>query len=173
MGSADPSNTTSPIGSISISPSTLEISGHNPERQDFIIGPNAAPSFAGYFVARFDQSFAAWGTATNGTLHPGERSRNDTILSGYVSFGNETEVVNVRVGTSFISVDQARKNLESEVPDGQVLEQTAYATRSAWKEKLEMVQLEGTSEANKTTFYTGFYHTLQVTLVGKFWPHTI
>lgn len=70
----------------------------------------------------------------------------------------------MRVGTSFISVEQARRNLEKEIPDGQVLEQTAYATRSAWKEKLEMIQLEGASEANMTTFYTGFYHTLQVRL---------
>lgn len=125
MGSADPTNTSSPIGSISISPSTLEISGRNPERQDFIIGPNPAPSFAGYFVARFDQPFVGWGTATNNTLHADELTRDDSILSGYVSFANGTREVNVRVGTSFISVDQARKNLENEVPDGQVLEQTA------------------------------------------------
>lgn len=141
---------------------TGEVFGRNPERQDHIIGPNTATSFAGYFVARFDQPFSAWGTATNATLHADETFRNDTLLSGYVIFSNETRVVNVRVGVSFISIEQARANLDAEIPDGMELEHTAYQTRKAWADKLDLIQLEGASEANMTTFYTGFYHTLQV-----------
>lgn len=163
MGSDDPSNTTLPSGSISISPSTLEITGHNPERQDFIIGPNAAPSFAGHFVARFDTPFASWGTAQNTTLHEGELARNGTLLSSFVRFPEGTTVVNVRVGVSFISVEQARRNLENEVPDGQELEVTAFRTRTAWKEKLELLHIggEGLTKENITTMYTAMFHTLQ------------
>lgn len=162
LGSADPTNTSSPIGSISISPLTGEVSGRNPERQDHIIGPNPATSFAGYFVARFDQPFLAWGTATNATLHANEVSRNDSLLSGYVVFTNETSVINVRVGVSFISVEQARENLDREIPDGLELEHTGYQTRKAWAEKLDSIQLQGATEENKTTFFTAFYHALQV-----------
>lgn len=162
MGSADPSNVTFPLGSIAISPSANEISGHNPERQDFIIGPSPAPSFAGYFVARFDPPFTSWGTVSNTTIYPNQDAGAGALLSGYVQFSNDTRVVNVRVGVSFISVDQARRNLDREIPDGRALEETAYETRKAWKDKLEMIELEGASEANKTTFYTAFYHALQV-----------
>ena len=162
LGSADPSNITSPIGSITISPSAREISGRNPERQDHIIGPNAAPSFAGYFVARFDTDFISWGTANSGIIHADEHVRNDTSLSGYAIFPLQTKVVNVRIGVSFISVDQARINLDTEIPDGVSLETTAYNTRKAWAEKLDRIQLQGATEENKTTFYTAFYHTLQV-----------
>ena len=165
MGSDDPYNVTYPIGTITISPSVNEISGRNPERQDFIIGPNAAPSFAGYFVARFDQPIENWGTATGAETHPGENEREGKVLSGYVQFKNGTSVVNVRIGTSFISVDQARKNLDTEIPDGQALEETAYQTRMQWKDKLEMINIEGATESNKTTFYTAFFHTLQVLIV--------
>lgn len=163
MGSDNTSNVTFPSGSIFIDPSSQSISGHNPERQDFIIGPNTAPSFAGYFYARFSQPFSFWGTASNVTLHPNQTSHSaDPILSGFVQFANGTQEVEIRVGVSFISVEQAQKNLENEAPDGVRLEDTAYKTRSAWKEKLEMIELEGATEANKTTFYTAFYHSLQV-----------
>lgn len=168
MGSDDTSNVTYPSGSISIDPSSQSISGRNPERQDFIIGPSVAPSFAGYFYARFSQPFAAWGTATNITLYPNRTTHSvDPILSGYVLFANGTQEVEIRVGVSFISVEQAQKNLENEAPDGVRLEDTAYQTRTAWKEKLEMIELEGATEANKTTFYTAFYHTLQVCLSSQ------
>ena len=166
MGSADPSNVTYPLGSVNIDPVSQTISGHNPERQDFIIGPNAAPSFAGYFYAKFSQPFTSSGTITNTTLHPNETNRaEEPILMGYAQFANGTKEVEVRVGVSFISVEQAKKNLENEIPDGTLLEQTAFNTRSAWKEKLEMIELEGATDANKTTFYTAFYHTLQVCLI--------
>ncbi|TDL14546.1 glycoside hydrolase family 92 protein [Rickenella mellea] len=161
LGSVPITNTTSPVGSVGISPLTNEIFGRNPERQDYIIGPNAAPSFAGYFVARFDRPFASWGTATGETLHQGELGRNDTILSGYAVFPNGTSVVNVRVGVSFISVEQARRNLDAEIPDGTSLEYTAYGTRKAWANKLDLIQIEGATKENKTTFYTAFFHALQ------------
>ncbi|EPQ59845.1 glycoside hydrolase family 92 protein [Gloeophyllum trabeum ATCC 11539] len=163
MGSADPSNVTYPSGSVSIDPSAREICGRNPERQDFIIGPNPAPSFAGYFCARFSVPFESYGTANNsdGQLFQGENERNGTQLSGYAILQRGTSMVDVRVGVSFISIDQARKNLETEIPDGTSLEQTAKAVREAWAEKLDRITVEGGSIENKLVFYTAVYHTLQ------------
>ena len=162
VGSEDTSNLTYPFGTVSIDPSRQEIMGSNPERQDFIIGPNAAPSFRGYFCARFDAPFTTWGTATNGTLHVGETSSNGTMLSGYVAFTPDTHVVNVRVGVSFIPVDQARKNLDTEIPDTTTLEQTAKKTRTEWAEKLDRISVEGGSEDDLTVLYTAVFHSLQV-----------
>lgn len=84
------------------------------------------------------------------------------MLSGYARFDKKTKVVNVRVGVSFISVEQARKNLEKEIPDGITLEQTAKNTREEWAEKLDRVQIQGASDDDMQTFYTGFFHALQV-----------
>lgn len=162
IGSADVTNTTLPVGTISINPSVREITGSNPERQDHIIQPISTPAtnWKGYFCARFDADFETWGVSNNGTVKKGEKEGQGTMLSGYATFKAKT--VNVRVGVSFISVEQARRNLDAEIPDGTPLEETARKTRAAWAEKLDRVHLEGATTDQLQTFYTGFFHTLQV-----------
>ncbi len=162
MGSSDPSNVTYPSGTIAIDPAACEITGSNPERQDFIIGPNRAEGFSGYFVARFDAPFVAFGTAQNGTVRASETARDGTMLGGYAVFPQDIRTVDVRIGVSFISVERARRNLEKEIPDGTTLEQTARVTRAEWAEKLDRVQVQGGSRGQLETFYTALFHTLQV-----------
>ncbi|TFK83330.1 glycoside hydrolase family 92 protein [Polyporus arcularius HHB13444] len=161
MGSDDPTNVTHPLGEITIDPLHREISGRNPERQDFIIGPSPAPSFAGYFVARFDVPFASYGTAQNGTISENATSGQGALLSGFARFPTGIHQVNVRVGVSFISVEQARKNLDTEIPDGTSLEKTAEKTRAAWAEKLDRIKVEGATQEENEIFYTAVFHTLQ------------
>ncbi|KAK7026547.1 glycosyl hydrolase family 92-domain-containing protein [Favolaschia claudopus] len=146
-------------------PARREITGSNSERQDWIITPTSiaqnARNFKGYFCARFDAPFAKFGVIQNGSEIPGTQTRTGSLLSAYARFPAGTRKVNVRVGVSFISVDQARKNLDAEIANGVALEQTARRTRAAWAEKLDRIQLEGASEADKEVFYTAFFHTLQ------------
>ncbi|KAM5537813.1 hypothetical protein V8D89_008581 [Ganoderma adspersum] len=162
LGSADPTNVTYPLGALTIDPAAREVYGANPERQDFLIDPHRDTTrWSGYFVARFDRDFASFGTAQNGTISEGAASGEGALLSGFVRFAEGTESVEVRVGVSFISVEQARANLEREIPDGTVLEETAYKTREQWAEKLDRVQVEGADEEQAVVFYTGIFHTLQ------------
>jgi len=80
-------------------------------------------------------------------------------------YGTEKELtVNVRIGVSFISIEQARQNIDNEIGDGVVLEETARRTRAEWAEKLDRVKIEGATEVEKDIFYTGFYHALQVSI---------
>ncbi|KAI0365463.1 glycoside hydrolase family 92 protein [Pilatotrama ljubarskyi] len=161
MGSDDPTNVTYPQGSVHIDPHRREITGNNPERQDFIIGPNPAPSFAGYFCARFDTPFEGFGVAQNGSLRENATDGAGALLAGFAKFASGTKKVDVRVGVSFISVEQARKNLENEIPDGTTLEQTAKKTRAEWAEKLDRVKVEGATQEENEIFYTAVFHTLQ------------
>ncbi|OCH93281.1 glycoside hydrolase family 92 protein [Obba rivulosa] len=161
MGSDDPTNVTYPEGAITIDPGRQEITGRNPERQDFIIGPNPARGWSGYFCARFDAPFESWGTAQNGTLSEGNASGEGALLSGFARFAAGTKQIDVRVGVSFISVDQARRNLDAEIPDGSTLEDTARQTRAAWAEKLDRIQVEGATDDEEAAFYTAVFHTLQ------------
>ena len=169
QGSADLTNLTFPYGSVQISSNAREVTGYNMERQDRIIGPNPATRFAGYFCARFDQDILEWGTASNGDgrIYPGRDKKNGEQVSAYVLFAEDVKTVNARVGVSFISVDQARQNLENEIPDGVTLEDTARRTRLQWAEKLDRVKIEGAgvTEDDKKVFYTGIFHSLQVCLV--------
>ncbi|KAI0696503.1 glycosyl hydrolase family 92-domain-containing protein [Cerioporus squamosus] len=161
MGSADPTNVTYPLGSICIDPARREITGRNPEREDFIIGPNPAPSFAGYFCARFDVPFVSFGIAQNGSNAENVTTAEGAMLSGFARFAEGTGQVTVRVGVSFISAEQARENLENEIPAGTTLEQTAEKTRAAWAEKLDRINIEGASQEESEVFYTAVYHALQ------------
>ncbi|KZV62243.1 glycoside hydrolase family 92 protein [Peniophora sp. CONT] len=160
-GAINPSNWTYPLGHVTIDPTKNEICGSNLERQDFILGPSPAPSFAGHFCARFDVEFESYGTTQNGAQYPAEKEGAGRLLGAYASFANGQKVVNVRVGVSFISINQARKNLDAEIPDGMKIEDTAKRTREAWVEKLGRVEVEGGSEEQREVFYTALFHALQ------------
>jgi putative alpha-1,2-mannosidase len=164
IGYSDTNNLTYPEGTIVIDPDNREICGSNPERQDYIIAPLSTPAtnWSGYFCARFDQPFSSWGVSRNGTVSENQTSGEGAMLSGYAAFAPERSQLDVRVAVSFISIDQARENLEKEIPDGQSLEQTARKTRAAWAEKLDRIKLVGATKDQKEIFYTGFFHTLQV-----------
>lgn len=72
-------------GAVYLDPARREISGWNPERMDYKLGPHQAPNFRGFFVAQFDdegacaapwQSFGTAVTNATGTeLHPGQLGR--------------------------------------------------------------------------------------------------
>ncbi|KAF9883368.1 hypothetical protein FE257_003535 [Aspergillus nanangensis] len=153
-------------GEVRIDHERQEVSGYNPERQDYRLGPDKAPSFKGYFVARFSQPFESYGTAVgNETVH-GSSHAHDNFTGAYVAFAPSTTRVEVRVGVSYISVEQARTNLEIEIPDRQTFETTVHRVKSAWLEKLDRVHIEGVNGTDpdhdpRKIFYTGLFHALQ------------
>ncbi|KAG5652187.1 hypothetical protein H0H81_005986 [Sphagnurus paluster] len=172
-----PTNISFPHGTVTLhldsaSSRVREICGSNSERQDSIITPTSTfpyiENFNGYYCARFDYeeiSTTPFGVIQNSTAHPGSLSGAGPLLAGYAIFPSNRDkiTVNVRVGTSFISVEQARKNIDAEIPDGpgSTLENTAAQVREAWTEKLDRFALEGASEVEKEVFWTGVAHALQ------------
>ncbi|GAA2817617.1 hypothetical protein GCM10010441_47690 [Kitasatospora paracochleata] len=148
-------------GNVHIDPAKHEISGYNPDRQDRQVSTFKAPNFKGYFVARFDTAFAGYGTASGATQLDGQADFTGEEATGYARFPAGTVNVNVRIATSFISVDQARANLDKEAPDGQSFAATAAATRAAWAEKLDRVHIQGATPDQLAVFYTAMFHALQ------------
>lgn len=67
-----------------------------------------AKGFKGYFVARFSRLFKSAGISYAGKIVHALQGQGQE-LSGWVTFEEGTEEVDVRVGVSFISVDQARR----------------------------------------------------------------
>ena len=71
----------------------------------------------------------------------------------YLSFKtSENEKVKVKIGTSFISMDQARRNLKTEIGHWD-FNQTAQETKQEWNNVLHKMDIEG-SEEDKKIFYT-------------------
>jgi predicted alpha-1,2-mannosidase len=129
-----------------------EITGYNPDRVDVGLGPFKLPNFKGYFVVQFRKAFG-----TSGTYGEPDHAK---ATGAYAVFETaEGEVIEARIGTSFISIDQARANLKAEIPawDFDAVRQKLHAT---WNEKLSRVTLEGAAEDQLGTVDTALYHAL-------------
>lgn len=73
--------------------------------------------------------------------------------AAFVTFKTKQgEKVKVKIGTSFISPEQARKNLDNEIPHWD-FEQTAQESEAAWRQVMDKIQIEA-SEKDKKIFYT-------------------
>lgn len=78
---------------------------------------------------------------------------NATVV---LSFDAAAPHIAVRYGISYLSEDQAKKNLDEEI-DGFDLEKVAREGRQAWNDALGKIRVEGGSENDKTVFYTSMY----------------
>ncbi|TID25006.1 glycoside hydrolase family 92 protein [Venturia nashicola] len=73
----------------------------------------------------------------------------------------ENRQILVRVGVSFISIEQACGNAESEIPDFDFAK-TLSAAEEAWKVKLDVIEVDdrGVSDELKEVFWSGIYRSL-------------
>ncbi|NHC46937.1 glycoside hydrolase family 92 protein [Motilibacter sp. K478] len=102
-----------------------------------------------YMYATFDTA------ATAGAKLTGEGRNN---VTGYVRFDTSTDkAVTMRIATSLISVAQAKKNLELEVSAADTFDTVRDRAQALWDDKLDVVEIEGATEDQRTTFYSNLY----------------
>lgn len=70
----------------------------------------------------------------------------------------EGEQVEVQMGVSFVSIANARENLNTEQPTF-AFDQIRQKAHGAWDETLNRITVEGGTEAQRRMFYTALYHT--------------
>lgn len=75
-------------------------------------------------------------------------------------FADGTTTVNLRYGISFISEEQAEKNMRNELKDYNI-KNLAKAGRQLWNETLGRIKVEGGTEDDKTVLYSSFYRTFE------------
>ncbi len=135
-----------------------EITGYNPDRQSAQLGPEL-PNFKGYFIIQFDKVIDSYGTWNQEQAEAGGTDVYGTRVGAYISFKTKkNEVINLRIASSFISLDQARENLRREIPNGN-FDQLAADTRKVWQENLQGMEVSGVTEDQKAIFYTALFHT--------------
>ncbi|WP_258564891.1 GH92 family glycosyl hydrolase [Streptomyces sp. WELS2] len=79
-------------------------------------------------------------------------------VKGYLRFAAGADrTVTLRLATSLIGVDQARENLRREIPEGTSFGTVKARARHTWDELLGKVEVEGASEDQLTTLYSGLY----------------
>lgn len=67
--------------------------------------------------------------------------------------------VELKVGISYVSIVNARENLQKEI-DNQTFEEVLNQTKNDWNGLLSRASVEGGTKDDKTVFYTALYHTL-------------
>ena len=126
-----------------------------------------------HFVAQFDRPFAARGTWQDGAVHPDAHDARGGMGYGpkgipepghgsgaWVTFDtSDGRAVDVRVGISYVSLENARANLRAENPRADV-DAVARRAAAAWDAALGRIRVDGADADRLATFYTALYHAL-------------
>ncbi|KAH7311340.1 glycosyl hydrolase [Stachybotrys elegans] len=129
-------------------------------------GWNRAAPWRVYFCGYFDtpvayQTFLSDGRTSDVLVEYGNKTTYESAEArlGAVFFVKNT-VVQSRVGVSFISSEQACRNIQEQIPAGTSLETVRDMTKSAWNtDVLSKFTTTDTNETMKTQLYTAMYFT--------------
>ncbi|MDE5660005.1 MAG: GH92 family glycosyl hydrolase [Muribaculaceae bacterium] len=116
-------------------------------------------NFKNYFIIEFDKTFDSFVVVDNMNLKP----ECDSVVSAHagaiVTFNTRKgEKVNARVASSFISLEQAARNLRE--TGGKTFEQLVADGRDAWNRELAKIAVEGGTDRQTRTFYSCLYRSL-------------
>src|SRR6266536_3460829 len=135
-----------------IEPNRIEGSGN------FIGGWNQSP-YTIHFSAEFDRPFSAFGTWRDNRIEAGTvAAANEGKVGAYATFDTTSnQTVQMKIGVSFISPEQAHANLLQEI-SGWDFDAVRRKTEAAWETVLGQIKIEGGPEEQRKTFYTALYH---------------
>ena len=140
---------------VKISPKGKEITGYCRNNAGGV-----PENFHNYFVIRFDKEFTDMATWKDSVLTPGSEMAEGNHVMAIISFKTKKgEKVHARVASSFISLEQAELNLNTEVGD-QNFDQTRSKAEETWNKEFARVKVEGGTVDQNRTFYTALYHTM-------------
>jgi len=131
-----------------------------------------------YFVAQFSKPAVTFGIWKKQTKYQGKEAQwmgyngKTRILKNYKkevvgdSIGaymqyhfKDPTSIEMKIGISYVSIENARENLEKETANKN-FEQILAETREEWNNYLSRIKVEGGTQDDKTIFYTALYHTL-------------
>lgn len=142
-------------------------------------GWNRGGEYRVYFVLQTDAPVTAARTWTGNGSNPWKdgvpdtstiRITNDhnatvnaeTPIGAILDFKTQAQQqVHVRVGISFVSIDQARSNLREEMPTYD-LDTARRNVVAQWQKQLDTIHLTGATEKQRRMIYTAIYHTMMM-----------
>ena len=116
-------------------------------------------NFKNYFIIEFDHSFNSPQLFNGKALATGVNELTaDHVLAAVGFKTRKGEQVNARVASSFISAEQAERNLQELGTDD--FDAVKEQGQKAWNQALGRVEIEGGSEEQQRTFYSCLYRAL-------------
>lgn len=131
-----------------------------------------------YFVAQFSKPAKEFGVWKKPAKYKGIESQwmgyngKTRIMKGHTQevvgdsigaymryhFDKSTQV-EMKIGVSYVSIHNARENLERETAN-KTFKEILVNTQNEWNQYLSRIEVEGDNEEDKVKFYTALYHTL-------------
>ena len=110
-----------------------------------------------YFYAEVDTPAESFGVWNGADVIVGADRMQGTDIGAFLGFWTqEGDTVDVRVGLSYISMEQAELNLEEDLPEwGLELARAENVRR--WEDHLSAIQVEGGSDTERSIFYSALY----------------
>ncbi|MBR1901460.1 MAG: GH92 family glycosyl hydrolase [Bacteroidaceae bacterium] len=117
-------------------------------------------NFKNYFVLQFDRPFTVTAICDAGNENKSALETTSKHAQGVVGFTTKRgEQVNVRVASSFISIEQAEQNLKE--LGNKSLEEVAEAGRQEWNKVLSTIDVQDESDVDRLrTFYSCLYRSV-------------
>lgn len=109
-----------------------------------------------YLYAETDKAPQQCGVLADNTVKYGETSVEGKDAALVMAYGSDVKQLGIRYGISFISEEQAKKNLEREIAAYDV-DVVAKIARNDWNDALGKIQTQGGTDDDKTVFYTSLY----------------
>ena len=131
----------------------------------FVMHVNRRPSSSGYWKKQpLLQGVEADWTPDDGTYKLYKNYNREIAgdnIGYYFSFDDlkEGDQVTVRMGVSFVSMENARENLNKE-QHGLTFDQLRIMARKEWNDDLSRIRVSGGTDEQKRIFYTALYHAL-------------
>lgn len=146
-------------GAIEYHPPHNEISITNPVHRIYQ-GKGLPAGFSGHAQITFNKKPIAKGVYADDTILPGQLKVSDhQSIGAFVSFQVKAgDVIILKAGTSFTSVEQAKQNSHKEIPHWD-FEKVKNETEKAWNDELNKIRITA-SDSLKQLFYTALYHTM-------------
>ncbi|RLP69674.1 DUF5011 domain-containing protein [Mycetocola reblochoni] len=142
---------------VEFDPATGELSGSVTAN----IVCNGGDPYTAYFSATFDQPVTGHGTWDGDSVDAGSTTASGSAkhaAGAWLRFADGADVT-ATVGLSYVSVDGARLNAETEAGDAG-FDATRAGARATWEEALGTIDATGGTERDRTTMYSALYHAL-------------
>lgn len=119
-----------------------------------------------YCVARFDQPFASFATWRDDSRLPGQLVAENGRVGADVGFvfSNRPPVVTLKLAISYVSLANARANLDAEAGT-RGFDDILAGAQQAWEDRLSLIKLEGGTERQRRIFYTALFRVFEMPTV--------
>jgi predicted alpha-1,2-mannosidase len=141
---------------------TIEFTGNQRISGSVVTGAfcGAPNKYTVYFAAEFNRPLAKFGTWEGSAVNSGRRFVSGPHTGGFVGFDTtQDQAVELKVALSYVSVANARKNLDQEIP-GWDFEMARKAAHDTWNHELGGIAVSGGTDEENRVFYTALYHVL-------------